>query len=103
MFLLIALVNKLLAKKLEISWLELNINNRGKYSADERARTCYQHAVLKFLSGARMKNATLCERFRIEKRNAAQATKVIVQALDMGFIKPADQEHPRSGYIPFGA
>lgn len=67
---------------------------------DERIRACYQHAVLKYLSDERMKNASLCDRFDIEKRNAAQATKVITQAQQMNQIKPADPEHPRAGYIP---
>lgn len=67
---------------------------------DERVRACYQHAVIKHLSGERMKNASLCERFGIEAKNAAQATKVINAALDANLIKPADTEHPRAGYIP---
>jgi hypothetical protein len=71
-------------------------------TSDERVRACYQHAILKWLSGDRMKNATLCDRFGIEKRNAAQATKVIIQAQKMGLIKPADPEHPRAGYTPTG-
>lgn len=33
---------------------------------DERVRACYQHAVIKYLSGERMKNASLCERFGID-------------------------------------
>lgn len=70
---------------------------------DERVRACYQHAVLKFLSGDRMKNASLCERFGIAKQNAAQASAVINLALQQGLIKPADAEHPRSGYVPFWA
>lgn len=67
---------------------------------DERVRACYQHAILKWLSGDRMKNSTLCERFGLEKRNAAQATKVITQALKEKHIRPADPDHPRAGYIP---
>jgi predicted HTH transcriptional regulator len=70
---------------------------------DERTRACFQHATMKWLSGDRMKNSTLCERFGIEKRNAAQATKVIAQAQKAGYIKPADIEHPRAGYIPYWA
>lgn len=70
---------------------------------EERVRACYQHAVIKFLSGDRMKNLTLCDRFNIEKHNAAQATNVIKQALKFKLIKPADIEHPRAGYIPFWA
>lgn len=69
-------------------------------TVDERARACYQHAVLKFLSGERMKNASLCVRFGIDLKNAAQASSVIKKALEDGLIKPADPEHPRAGYVP---
>jgi ATP-dependent DNA helicase RecG len=67
---------------------------------DERIRACYQHAVIKYLSGERMKNATLCERFGIESSNAAQATKVINATISAKFIRPADPAHPRAGYVP---
>lgn len=67
---------------------------------DERVRACYQHAVLKFLSGERMKNASLCARFGIDPKNAAQASTVIKKALEEELIKPADPEHPRAGYVP---
>jgi predicted HTH transcriptional regulator len=67
---------------------------------DERARACYQHAVLKFLSGERMKNASLCARFGIDLKNAAQASTVIKKTLEEELIKPADPEHPRAGYVP---
>ena len=73
----------------------------AKMTPDERVRACYQHAILRWLSGDRMKNATLCERFGIAKNNAAQATKVITIALKAELIKPADPEHPRSGYVPY--
>lgn len=69
----------------------------------ERVRACYQHAALKYVSGQRMKNATLCERLGIDPKNAAQASTVIGQALEAGLIRPADPEHPRAGYVPFWA
>jgi predicted HTH transcriptional regulator len=69
----------------------------------ERVRACYQHSVIKYLDGDKMKNNTLCQRFGIEKRNAAQATKVINKALEMKFIKVADPEFPRGGYEPIWA
>jgi len=75
----------------------------AEMTQDERVRACYQHASLKYLSGQRMKNATLCERFGISPQNAAQASTVIRQALEGGFIKPADIDHPRAGYVPFWA
>lgn len=70
---------------------------------EERIRACYQHASLKYVSGQRMKNSTLCERFGIELQNAAQATTVIKQTLAARLIRPADPEHPRAGYVPFWA
>jgi ATP-dependent DNA helicase RecG len=70
---------------------------------DERVRACYQHAVIKYLSGKRMKNSTLCERFGIEINNAAQASKVINAAIIANLIRAADPEHPRAGYLPVWA
>jgi ATP-dependent DNA helicase RecG len=67
---------------------------------DERIRACYFHAVLKYLSGDRMRNATLCARLGIDPRNASQASGVITKALEAELIKPADAEHPRAGYVP---
>lgn len=72
----------------------------AQMTPEERVRACYHHAVLKFLSGERMKNGTLCERFGIESRNAAQASAVIKQAKKANLIREADSEHPRAGYIP---
>lgn len=77
--------------------------NFAQMSPDERVRACYQHAVLRFLSGERMKNATLLERFGIDSRNASQASIVIKKALESQFIKPADSDHPRAGYVPIWA
>lgn len=70
---------------------------------EERLRACYQHAALKHESGQRMTNATLRERLGVEPKNASQASVVIRHALQAGFIRPADPEHPRAGYIPFWA
>ena len=67
---------------------------------EERVRACYQHAGLRHVSGQRMRNSTLCERFGIDPQNAAQASVVIKQALTAGLIRPADPAHPRAGYVP---
>lgn len=72
-------------------------------TAEERVRACYQHAALKYLSGQRMKNATLSERLGIDPQNAAQTSGVIKQALKQGLIRSADPAHPRAGYVPFWA
>ena len=72
-------------------------------TVSERTRACYQHAIIKYLDGKKMKNSTLCERFGIDKKNAAQASIVIKKALTNKFIKAADPEHPRGGYEPIWA
>ena len=75
----------------------------AEMTVDERVRACYQHAALKFLSGERMKNSTLRERFGIASQNAAQVSQVIRLALKSGIIRPADPERPQSAYLPFWA
>lgn len=75
----------------------------AEMTPEERMRACYFHAVLKFLSGDKMKNASLCARLGISPKNAAQATTVINKALDAGLIRVADPEHPRAGYVPHWA
>ena len=72
-------------------------------TADERVRACYQHAALKFLSGERMKNSTLRERFGIEPRNAAQVSQVIRLALKRELIRYADPDKPQAAYLPIWA
>lgn len=75
----------------------------AEMTPEERMRACYFHAILKFLSGDKMKNASLCLRLGIPPKNAAQATAVINKALDAGLIRIADPEHPRAGYVPHWA
>jgi len=75
----------------------------AEMTPEERVRACYQHAALRYVSGERMKNATLCERFGIDARNASQASVVIRQTLAAELIRPADPAHPRAGYVPFWA
>lgn len=70
---------------------------------DERLRACYQHAVLRYVSDETMRNATLRERFGIEKRNSAQVSQVIRLALNGKLIRPADPARPKAGYVPFRA
>lgn len=72
-------------------------------TVSERTRACYQHSIIKYLDGKKMKNSSLCERFGIDKKNAAQASAVIKKALENKYIKSADPEHPRGGYEPIWA
>lgn len=70
---------------------------------EDKIRACYQHAALKYVSGQRMKNSTLRERFGINQRNASQVSSIIRKTLEAGLIRPADPTHPRTGYVPFWA
>lgn len=70
---------------------------------EERMRACYFHAVLRFLGGDKMKNASLCTRLGIASKNAAQATAVINKTLEAKLIRIADPDHPRAGYVPHWA
>ena len=72
----------------------------AEMTVEERMRACYQHAVLSWLRGERMRNESLRERLNIEKHNASQATHVLNQALSAGLITYADPDHPRAGYVP---
>lgn len=75
----------------------------AEMTPQERVRACYQHAALKYVSGQRMTNSTLRERFGIDPQNAAQASAVIRQASQAELVRPADPEHPRAGYVPYWA
>jgi len=75
----------------------------AQMNGEERVRACYFHAVLKFLAGGCMKNKTLCQRFGIDVKNAAQASAVLKKAVEDGFIKYVDKDHPRVGYHPWWA
>jgi predicted HTH transcriptional regulator len=70
-----------------------------------RIRACYQHACLCFVTNRRMTNATLRERFGIETRNAAKASRIIAEAVNDGKKKPADpaQGKKYASYLPFWA
>lgn len=75
----------------------------AEMTPEERVRACYFHAVLRFLSGDKMKNASLCVRLGIAPKNAAQASAVINKTLEAGLIRVADSDHPRAGYVPHWA
>lgn len=69
-------------------------------SAEERVRACYQHAVLKWVSGDKMRNATLRQRLGVATHNASQVSNIIKRALEDGLIRLSDPDHPKAGYVP---
>ena len=71
----------------------------------ERIRACYMHACLRYVIGQPMKNASLRERFDISKENAAQASRLLKEALDSRVIAIRDPEAGTRSrtYLPFWA
>ena len=73
--------------------------------AQERNRACYQHCALCHVAGTFMTNASLRQRFGIDARNAAKASRLIKDAVTAGLIKlynPTVRQRDRE-YVPFWA
>jgi ATP-dependent DNA helicase RecG len=73
--------------------------------SQERNRACYQHCVLRYVSGGFMTNASLRQRFGIAEKNAAKASRLIKDAVKAGLIKlhTAEVRDRDRKYIPFWA
>ncbi len=70
---------------------------------DDRVRACYQHACLRVASRTVMTNNSLRKRFAISDNNAAQASRIIRDALDAKLIKefdPTNKSRRQSRYVP---
>ncbi|HSH64255.1 MAG TPA: ATP-binding protein [Bacteroidia bacterium] len=73
---------------------------------NDKIRACYQHCCLKYVSNEKMTNQSLRERFKIEEKNAAIASRIIKDTSETKLIKDEDPENRSrkySGYIPFWA
>ena len=72
---------------------------------EDRIRACYLHACLKYVQRDFMTNTTLRERFGIEGRNSATASRIIKETLESGLVRPYDETSSRKfmRYVPFWA
>ena len=73
---------------------------------EERIRACYQHACLQYVSGKRLKNASLRKRLGIKDSNYPLASRIIKDSIDAGLIKPHSEgsgSKRDSSYVPFWA
>jgi predicted HTH transcriptional regulator len=73
-----------------------------KMDKADRIRACYLHACLRYVNRHYMTNTTLRERFGIEPKNSAIASRLIKEALDAGAIRPYDEAAARKlmKYVP---
>jgi predicted HTH transcriptional regulator len=71
----------------------------------DRVRACYLHACLRYVERDPMTNSSLRERFGIEEKNSAIASRIIRDALKDGRVKPYDPEQGKkyAKYLPFWA
>jgi len=72
---------------------------------DDRVRACYLHACLKYVNREIMTNTTLRERFGIDPKNSALASRIIRDTVEQGLIRLSDPASSRkyAKYVPFWA
>lgn len=71
----------------------------------DRLRACYLHACLKYVNRQQMTNSTLRERFGIDAKNSAIASRIIKETVEEGLVKPVEDGMSRKHrkYIPIWA
>jgi ATP-dependent DNA helicase RecG len=72
----------------------------------DKIRACYQHCCLKYVARDRMTNQSLRARFKIDDKNAAIASRIIMQTIDDKLIKdedPLSKSKKFARYIPYWA
>ncbi len=78
----------------------------NEMTKSDKIRACYQHCALMYVTNQRMTNQSLRERFKIDKQNAATASRIIRDTQEEKLIKPEDpdsksRKYPR--YLPYWA
>lgn len=59
---------------------------------EERIRACYLHCCLRYVNREHMNNTTVRERFGIDVKNSAMASRVIKDTVSSGLIRPYDAD-----------
>lgn len=75
----------------------------AQMATDERIEACYQHAVLRHLTGQPLTNVSLRERLKMPERQRAVVSRLIREAMVLGKIKPYDPANTSNkftGYVP---
>lgn len=77
-----------------------------KMEKNDKIRACYQHCCLQYISNEKMTNESLRERFNIDKRNSATASRILADAVEAKVIKeyePSSESRRYKRYIPYWA
>lgn len=75
-------------------------------SVNERIEACYQHSIIKYISGKSLTNSSLRERFKMNEKQRPMISKLIKETLAKGKIKLKDPESKSvkyAEYIPYWA
>lgn len=77
----------------------------AEMSKADRIRACYLHASLRWVIRQPMTNRSVRERFGIEEKNKATASRLIREALDAGVIRLVNDDvgDKSRAYLPFWA
>ena len=77
----------------------------SRMDRQDRVRTCYLHACLKYVNREFLTNSSIRKRFGITENNKAMASRYIREAVDDGMIRPYDQSAAPKlrKYVPFWA
>ncbi len=74
-------------------------------SPEERVSAIYQHCVLRFVTNQITNNESVRERFKIDKKNSAMASRLLGEAVQAQVIRPSDPEAANKlmRYVPYWA
>lgn len=77
----------------------------NKMDKEDRIRAVYLHACLRYVNRQDMNNTSIRERFGIEPRNSAAASRLIKESVASGAVTPYDAEAAPKlmRYLPFWA
>lgn len=77
----------------------------GEMDKTHRVRACYLHACLRYVQREFLTNTSLRERFRIDRKNSAVASRLIREAMEAGVLVPFDAGASRQQmkYVPWWA
>ncbi len=74
-------------------------------SREDKLRACYLHSVIKYVQREQLTNASLRERFGLDKSASASISRLIKESIAAGLIKPLDPDTApkHMKYIPIWA
>lgn len=74
-------------------------------SPEERVNAVYQHCVLRFVTNQNTNNESIRERFKIDKKNSAMASRLLGEAVSANKIRPSNPgaAYKLMRYVPYWA